>query len=317
MIFLALQDLKWKAIKLISKPNIDFKKNYKIVRIFQTFRHFHGKKSENAIDYMCYYDNHTILVRVYTPKKKNFDFTVLFFHGGGFIAGDIDSYDAFCDTFCSQLGVFVVSVDYRLAPEHPFPQGLKDCYFIYDMLLRLPFSLGLPKQKIGLLGDSAGANLCASLSLYLRDKKHLLPSFQILLYPCLNSDYSKNSPYLSVFENGKNYILTSQHMEEYISLYMNSNEDLKSPYFAPLNAKNYKNQPDTFLVTAQFDPLRDEALEYGKRLEKGKNRVIIHCVSNVCHGFFADNPESKEAEEIFDLLRQFLGSDQFAKKKIF
>ena len=311
-----LEELKWKFIKLLSKPNINIKKNYKLVRIFETIRHYSPLKSSNSIDYMCYYDNHNIEVRVYTPVNKKEDYTILFFHGGGFVAGDIDSYDEFCSTMCSKIGAYLVSVNYRLAPEHPFPCGLEDCYFVYNTLINNPSFFGLKKQNIILLGDSAGGNLCASLSLLLRDKKQKLPFAQILLYPCLNYDYSINSPFSSVKANGKDYMLTSTHMEEYISLYKRELKDLKSPYLAPLNTKKYRKQPCTFIVTAEFDPLRDEAEEYGRRLKKARNKVCIHRVFNVCHGFFVDNPNSIESEEIILLIKQFLGSDNFEKNKL-
>lgn len=110
---------------------------------------------------------------------------------------------------------------------------------------------------------------------------------QILIYPALGNCYTEESPYKSVHENGTDYLLTAERMENYLLLYENSKEDRKNPYFSPLMEQNLSNMPDTLILTAEFDPLRDEGEEYGKRLKEAGNYVEVHRIPNALHGYFA------------------------------
>ncbi|NMR85768.1 alpha/beta hydrolase fold domain-containing protein, partial [Vibrio parahaemolyticus] len=124
-----------------------------------------------------------------------------------------------------------------------------------------------------LIGDSAGGNLAACVSLLLRDRGEIVPKKQILIYPATNYDHSENSPFKSVVEFGENYILTSKRIQDYMELYVPNPKDRESPYVAPILAKDLSNQPETLIITAEYDPLRDEGEEYGKRLESFGNKV--------------------------------------------
>ena len=129
---------------------------------------------------------------------------------------------------------------------------------------------------------------------------------QILIYPAVNNCYTEKSPYRSVRENGENYLLTAVKMEDYLTLYESCAEDRNNPYFSPLMEKDYTNLPDTLILTAEFDPLRDEGEEYGKRLKEAGNYVEIHRVSDALHGYFALGIRFLHVQESFDIMNRFL-----------
>ena len=183
--------------------------------------------------------------------------TLLFFHGGGWVTESIDTYNKVCDALARAARSRVISVEYRLAPEHPFPQGLDDCYAAARELFVRPKSFGFDLGRVTVIGDSAGGNLAAAVSLRARDEGEFYIPRQILIYPATYYDHSESSPFASVMENGSEYLLTSKRICEYIDLYKRDDEDLKNPYFAPLLAKDFSDQPDTLIITAEFDPLRD------------------------------------------------------------
>lgn len=240
---------------------------------------------------------------------------ILFFHGGGWVIGNIDSYTGVCAQLAHKTGHMVVSVDYCLAPEHKFPHGLNDCYAAASELMAHAQEFGVRPEEIVLMGDSAGANLAAAVSLMARDKGEFRISRQVLIYPAVYHDHSPSSPFASVNEYGKGQILTAENICEYIELYKNSDEDLKSPYFAPLNAESYFDQPETLIITAELDPLRDEGEEYGRRLAKAGNAVQVKRIRGAMHGFFSAPPSADPAlEACYLVISEFLGRDINAEK---
>lgn len=248
------------------------------------------------LDVKIYNEDYEVPVRLYFPNEqamekginKGHSYAVLlFFHGGGWVTDSVENYDRVCSQMAQSTGQIVVSVEYRLAPEYPFPTGLMDCYAAAKALYTNRFILNTEPEKITIVGDSAGGNLAAAVSLMARDKGEFMPDRQILIYPALNNCYTEESPYLSVKENGEDYLLTAVKMENYISLYQRSPEDRENPYFSPLQEKNLKNLPDTLILTAEFDPLRDEGEEYARRLKEAGNYVELHRIPGALHGFFA------------------------------
>ena len=162
-------------------------------------------------------------------------------------------------------------------------------------------------DDITLIGDSAGGNLVAAVSLLARDRGDFLPKRQILIYPAVYNDYSENSPFPSVQENGSDYLLTAGKMQDYIALYARHESDKLSPYFAPYLAEDLSNQPDTLLLTAEFDPLRDEGEAYGHRLMEAGNHVEMHRVKDALHGYFSLGIKFFHVQESFDYINEFLG----------
>ena len=260
-----------------------------------------------TIDGKIYNAGYEVPVRVNLPREKETDGlpVMLFFHGGGWVTESIDNYERICARMAVATNHIVVSVGYRLAPEYKFPVGLEDCYAVAKELYTGKIA-GIDPEQITVIGDSAGGNLAAALSLLARDRGEFLPKRQILIYPALYGDYSDASPYPSVQENGSDYLLTAGKMRDYIELYASSEKDKKNPYFAPLLAEDYKNQPKTLILTAEFDPLRDEGEEYGRKLSEAGNEVEIHRISDALHGYFALGIKYYHVKESFELINEFL-----------
>ena len=267
------------------------------------------------LDVKIYNEDYEVPVRLYFPNEqamkkginKGHSYAVLlFFHGGGWVTDSVENYERVCSQMAQSTGQIVVSVEYRLAPEYPFPTGLMDCYTAAKALYTNRFILNTEPEKITIVGDSAGGNLAAAVSLMARDKGEFMPNRQILIYPALNNCYTEESPYRSVKENGEDYLLTAVKMENYISLYQRSPEDRDNPYFSPLQEKNLKDLPDTLILTAEFDPLRDEGEEYARRLQEAGNNVELHRIPGALHGFFALGIKLFHVQESFDIMNKFL-----------
>lgn len=250
--------------------------------------------------------DYEIPIRLFMPQKEGKYPLMIFFHGGGFVTGDINSYTTTCVRMAQLTKHRILAVDYRLAPEYPFPTGLEDCYTVVKEIIRIHRELGEPLDEVTLIGDSAGANLAAVVSLMARDRGEFKVDRQILLYPATYSDHSDASPYPSVRENGKDYLLTQKRMIDYLDLYVTHKEDLKNPYVAPVLAKDLTNQPETLIITAEYDLLRDEGEDYGKKLRQANNQVEIYRIQNAVHGFITLMPIFPEVRACYKVINQFL-----------
>lgn len=303
---MAMSRVRKMALKALSYPMIDMKKSYKTHRKVLVAFHPFFKPLYNLLDRKIILENHEIPVRIFKPKKLEGFKVLLFFHGGGWVTGNIDSYTNVCANMANQTGYVVISVDYRLAPEHPFPAGLLDCYHVTELLYMVPDLLPQKPEEIILIGDSAGANLAAVVSLMARDKGDFIPSKQILLYPATNNYHDFRSQFPSVLENGTDYILTSKRIQDYMDLYISKEEDRFSPYVAPLLAKDLSNQPKTLIITAEFDPLRDEGEAYGMRLKEYGNDVLVNRIKDAVHGFLTLRKQSSYINTFYEMVIDFL-----------
>lgn len=268
-----------------------------------------------TIDYKIYNGAHLVPLRIYFPDERSHDQekdaggrypVLLFFHGGGWVTESIETYNRICARLANATEHVVISVEYRLAPEHPFPTGLNDCYAVAKAIYEDRFILNVDPEHITMIGDSAGGNLSAAISLMARDRGDFYPRKQILIYPAVCSDYSENSPFPSIHENGADYLLTAVKLRNYINLYAGKEEDKQNPYFAPLYAKDYSLQPKTLIITAEFDPLRDEGEECGRRLRAAGNEVTVHRIADGLHGFFALGIKYLHVQESLDVINSFL-----------
>ncbi len=298
------------ALKALTFLNPNVKKTYKVERQLQEIpskivkrRYTHRYTTwDHAV--LC--GDHEVPVRVFVPSQYETDKALVFFHGGGWVTGNIDSYDTICANLASHVGCVVGSVDYRLAPEHKFPAGLEDCYAATrEVFLR--YLNGIAPEDICLIGDSAGGNLAAAVSLMAADRGEFLPSAQILIYPATYMDHTENSPYPSVVENGTDYLLTAQRVTDFMELYMSKPEDLENPYFAPLLSKNLAGQPRTLVISAEFCPLRDEGEAYGAALREAGCDVTIYRMKDALHGYFSLPPRFAPVRRTYALIREFLG----------
>lgn len=266
-----------------------------------------------TIDYKIYNGDYEVPTRIYFPNEKTFQETgkntlpvLLFIHGGGWVTESVENYQRVCARMANATDHVVVSVEYRLAPEHPFPTGLEDCYAVAKAIFTNQFLLNVAPEDITIMGDSAGGNMTAALSLMARDRGEFMPKRQVLIYPATNSDYSENSPFASVKENGEDYLLTAGKLRDYIDLYASCEEDKQNPYFAPILEKDLSNQPKTLILTAEFDPLRDEGEAYGKKLEEAGNYVKVQRIKDALHGFFALGIKNFHVQESFEYINTFL-----------
>ena len=268
-----------------------------------------------TLDTKVYNGNHEVPIRLYFPSEEAMSGepvegekypVLLFFHGGGWVTESVENYDRVCSRMAQSTGHIVMSVEYRLAPEYRFPVPLEDCYAAAKTLYTGHLVLPADPDRITIIGDSAGGNLAAAVCLKARDTGDFAPKKQILIYPAVSNCYTKKSPYKSVQENGQDYLLTAVKMEDYLKLYESSTEDRQNPYFAPILAKDLSHMPETLILTAEFDPLRDEGEEYGKRLKKANNYVEIHRIPDALHGYFALGIRFLHVQESFEIMNCFL-----------
>jgi acetyl esterase len=235
-------------------------------------------------------------VRIYRPEDEPLA-TLMFIHGGGFVIGDLDTYDAQCRMLCSRVGVTVVSIDYRLAPEHPFPAGVEDALAAFDWVVANeagPFVVG---------GDSAGGNLSAVTA----QARRSAIAAQLLLYP--SPDLANEYP--SMEENGEGLLLTRDDMEWFHHHYLGGDESARTdPRASPLLADDLSGLPPALVYTAQYDPLRDAGNAYAEALEAAGVKVVHRCFEGLVHGFFGLGPLSQAAagavECVCDDLRELL-----------
>lgn len=274
------------------------------------------------LDTEIYNGDYKIPVRLYLPDEGTKDGTqgeragyekvrsILFFHGGGWTTESVETYDRVCSRLAQDTGQLVVSVEYRLAPEYHYPVALDDCYAAAKAMFAGHILAGILPENITVMGDSAGGNLAASVCMKARDTGDFTPRRQILIYPALYNCYTDESPYESVKVNGRGYLLTSVKMEDYLKLYERTEADRKDPYFAPLLADDFSNLPDTLILTAEFDPLRDEGEDYGKKMREAGGRVRVERISGAVHGYFALGIQHLFVQESFRHINRFLNIEQ-------
>ena len=294
------------VVSLISTVNLDLTKSYRLQRVVMRLIHFRFVKYPfKRVDTKLELTTHSIPLRFYFPENEDASSLILFFHGGGFVAGDNTSYDKLCVKMAKEFQKIVVFVDYRLAPEHPYPCGLEDCYEVAKAFYLDSFLKEIKKDAITLMGDSAGGNLVAAISLRARDEGLFYPERQILIYPVVYDDHSPKAKFLSIHEKGNDYLLKSKYVEDYFNLYV-SKEKRKNPYVSPLLAKDFTNLPKTLIVAAELDPLVDEGWEYAKCLQQAENEVEYYQFDGCLHGFFNGNLYSKEVKQAFHYINEFL-----------
>ena len=242
--------------------------------------------------------------RLYRPLGDAVCPTLLFFHGGGFVIGDLVSYDAQCRLLCRDGGVAVLSVAYRLAPEHPFPAAADDAIAAAEWTLANVERLGGDPARVAIGGDSAGGNLAAVAAQALRDRE---PGFagQLLIYPV--TDFSSERP--SHAENAEGLFLTGDDMEWFRGLYVGES-DLTDPRISPLLADDLAGLPPAVVITAEFDPLRDDGEAYAEALEDAGVPVRRRRFDGLIHGFLAMGTASPAAagaaQEVCGELRELL-----------
>lgn len=221
-------------------------------------------------------------VRIYTPAGSGPFPVLVFFHGGGWVICDLDTHDGHCRSLCNGAGCVVVSVDYRLAPEHKFPAAPEDCYAATQWVAAHAAEINGDPARLAIGGDSAGGNLTAVVAQMARDQGGPTLLFQLLIYPA--TDFTYTGP--SLTENADGYFLTAEDMRWFSGYYLRGPEDRTNPLASPLLAADLSNLPPALVITAEFDPLRDEGEAYGQRLKQAGVPTTISRYPGMIHGFF-------------------------------
>ncbi len=220
-------------------------------------------------------------IRLYVPEGQGPFPGLVFFHGGGWVLGDLESHDDVCRSLAKRTPCVVVAVDYRLAPETPFPGPLDDCETAFRWTVEHARELGVDPSRVAVGGDSAGGNLAAALALRLRDRKGPKIAFQLLVYPA--TDMTAKGGSIDEFSRG--YGLTAANMHWFWDVYAPAPARSDNPEVSPLRAKSLAGLPPAFIVTAHFDVIRDEGEEYGRKLRDAGVPVTMVRFREMNHGF--------------------------------
>ena len=222
-------------------------------------------------------------VRVYTPMLGKTLPVLVYFHGGGYVIGNLDSHHRECRTLANQAGCAVIAVDYRLAPEHPYPAAREDAYAATCYVAANPEEFNVDPRRIAVGGDSAGGALAAVVALMARDRKGPRLAFQLLIYPCTDANAKGGS--MDEFADGP--FLTAQGMDWFNANYFSRAEDRTDPYGSPLYASDLSGLPPAFVLTAECDPIRDQGEEYARRLQAAGVKVAARRYEGMFHPFFS------------------------------
>nr|WP_243236974.1 alpha/beta hydrolase [Heliobacterium chlorum] len=247
-----------------------------------------GAIDESDIGNLQKIENHTAIVnerkipiRIYTPKGSAPHPVLVFFHGGGFVVGNLDTHDAFCREMAQSARCAVISVDYRLAPEHKFPAAVEDAYDAVTWVHDHAEEFQIDKERIAVGGDSAGGNLATVVAIHAKERGFPQIVYQLLYYPSTNF----LGETASIREFGKGFLLTTELMKWFARHYLRDDEDRKNPYASPLLYPDLHGLPPAMIITAEYDPLRDDGEMYAKKLEEAGVPVTLRRYNGMIHGF--------------------------------
>lgn len=232
-----------------------------------------------------------IPIRIYRPNDDRDLPLLMWFHGGGWVLGDLDTGEFKCRKLAHDVGCVVVSVDYRCAPETPFPGAIDDCFAATLWAASSADELGIDSSRIAVAGDSAGGNLAACVALRARDTD-LNIVFQLLVYPVIEASFDR----ASYSENAEGYLLTASAMQWFWDCYVPDVADRAHPDVAPLRASDLSGLPPALVMTAEFDPLRDEAEDYGHALRAAGVDTVTRRYFGMTHAFYMLPTEIPVAE---------------------
>jgi acetyl esterase len=246
-----------------------------------------------------------IPVRFYRPgNSRRPGPCIVYLHGGAFIKGSLDSGDAIAWGASERTGFAVMSVDYRLAPEHPFPAGVEDCYAAIAWLAQHGASIGIDAQRIGLWGDSAGGNMAAAVCLMARDRGGPAIRAQAINYPCLTDELT--APAYRDMADAPGVL--AHTIEHAWSLYLGEARPTMNAYAAPLKAVDLSRLPPAHVHYAEYDCLADDARAYAARLEAAGNVVTLRTAKRMIHGYLRARFTGPDASAEFDAPCRFLAA---------
>jgi acetyl esterase len=243
----------------------------------------------------------TIPIRIYTPVGSGTFPVLVFFHTGGWMIGNLDSQDPLCRRITNRSGCIVVSVDYRLAPENPFPAAVEDSYEASTWVATHAAEFGGDPSRVAIVGDSAGGNLATVVALLARDRGGLDLAFQVLMFPA--TDFRLSTP--SIEEMGEGYNVTKAQMMWIRNNYLSDQADRTNPLASPLLAPDLSGLPPALIIYAEYDPLRDDAEAYATRLKEAGVSVKASRYDGLIHDFpdLFEEPGERALAEIASALR--------------
>jgi acetyl esterase len=250
-------------------------------RIYRDTRAVLAPKPPEVAETRLLIFNHAIAVRAYRPVLNETLPALVFFHGGGWTIGDLDTHDVVCRQLALGARCAVFSVDYRLAPEHPFPAALEDCFSTTQYVFSNAQKLKVDPARIAVGGDSAGGNLAAVVALMARDAGAPPLAYQLLIYPATD----QRCDFPSHERNGQGYLLTKEGIQFFRAGYLPNPKDRTDWRASPLLAASHADLPPAFVLTAGYDPLLDEGRAYAERLAKSGVEVAYREYSDMVHGF--------------------------------
>ncbi len=245
-----------------------------------------------------------IPVRIYWPRagtKGELLPVLILYHGGGFMLGDIESHDTIARYLSLHGGVVVVSVDYRLAPENPFPAGVEDCYAALEWVVENAAEIGIDATKIALTGDSAGGNLTIVVSLLTQQRNGPGIAFQIPVYPSVDCRESADYASRKQFGGGE-YFLSAAGIEWVNANYFSSVDEKEDVRASPIVATDLSSLPPALVITAGYDPLCDEGALYAERLKEAGVPVEYRCYPGTIHGFLSLAGQLDAGRDALDLI---------------
>lgn len=247
-------------------------------------------------DQMIVCDNLQIPIRIYTPKGDGPFPILVYYHGGGFVLGDLETMDNLCQCITYYANQIVVSVDYRLAPEHPYPAAIDDAWASLQWVYHNASQINGLNKIISVAGDSAGGNLAAQMAILARDLGDFKIASQWLFYPWLDFSLSSHSHNLY----GKGYNLTTEELKWFTSAYLPDQSIRYLPDASPLYHEDLSSLPNAFIFTAQYDPLQDDGMKYTQALRKAGNFVDYTCYKGFVHSFLNMAGEVEEIEKVMN-----------------
>ncbi|MEW6471721.1 MAG: alpha/beta hydrolase [Actinomycetota bacterium] len=277
--------------------------------VIQAFANFMPPKEEVAsvVDTVVPAEETDIPLRIYTPEgDEELRPGILYFHGGGFSTGGIDLVDPVCRALANRSGCAVISVGYRLGPEHPYPAAVTDAYIATVWVHAKGPVFGIDPDRLAVMGDSAGGNLATVTCMILRDKgEQAKIALQVLIYPVTDLVTGESA---SRQEFAEGYLLTAGMMQWFTDHYLKGCDEQAAaePYCSPLFMENLTGLPPAIIVVAEYDPLRDEGIEYATRLKDAGNFVDLRREQGMIHGFFWLGGAIDRGRELIDELGQDL-----------
>ncbi|WP_016823469.1 alpha/beta hydrolase [Streptomyces viridosporus] len=245
-------------------------------------------------------------VRIYTPVEADRHGVLVYFHGGAFFLGSLETHDHVARSLAKETGLKVVSVGYRLAPEAAFPAGLDDCHAVVRWVAEQGESLAWDGTTLALAGDSSGGNFVAAVAARAHDEGFDRITHQILYYPSLDLDFDVDR-YASLRENAEGYGLETAALKPFNAFYLDSGADPADPLVSPVKREDLTGLPPALVVTAEYDPMRDEGELYGRRLQEAGVEATVSRYEGANHGFVQHFSWIPEYHEVFARTRDFLG----------